>query len=215
MRINSFIASASHLSRRAADQAIHSGHVTVNQQTASLGQDVTPTDEVRLDHKVLTLPETQTTILFHKPAGYIVSRDGQGNKTIYDILPTEYHSLKAVGRLDRDSSGLLVLTSDGKLAQNLTHPSFRKEKRYVVELDHSLNEDHKQQIKKGILIGDYISHLQLSGHGTKWQVTMFEGHNRQIRRTFWALGYTVQQLHRIQFGPYHIGQLQPSHWKEI
>src|SRR4029079_9435972 len=113
MRINKFIALHSALSRRAADTAIEQGRVTVNGQTPSTGQDVTESDTVRLDGQSLKLNTAITTIMLNKPAGYVVSRQGQGSKTVYDLLPPELHKLKAVGRLDKNSSGLLLLTNDG------------------------------------------------------------------------------------------------------
>jgi 23S rRNA pseudouridine2605 synthase len=213
MRINKFIASASGLSRRKADSAILSGRVTVNGKQPSQGQDITSIDNVTLDGRTVTPPATVTTIIFNKPAGYVVSRDGQGSKTIYDILPTAYILLKPVGRLDKDSSGLLLLTNDGDLANNLTHPSKQKTKAYEVTLYKPLQPLHHQMISDhGIKLDDGISKLQLTrqkdGDDVSWIVTMHEGRNRQIRRTFAALNYEVKTLHRTQFGDYSLGDLK-------
>src|SRR5690606_37238412 len=101
--------------------------VTVNEHRAYIGQTVQLNDVVTLDGQVLNLPESHTTIMLNKPPGYVCSREGQGSKTIYKLLPEKYHSLKPVGRLDKNSSGLLLLTDDGELANRLTHPSFKKE----------------------------------------------------------------------------------------
>lgn len=125
MRINKFIALASGISRRAADQAIEEGRVQINGTSATAGYDTQPDDVVCLDHQPLQLKQLRTIVL-NKPAGYVTSREGQGSKTIYDLLPPSLHHLKAVGRLDKDSSGLLLLTNDGTLAQQLTHPSYQK-----------------------------------------------------------------------------------------
>src|SRR4051812_22727125 len=109
MRINKYIAQATGLSRRAADTAIAVGRVLVNQQLPSVGYDVRPDDSVTLDGIAITPAVNTITIILNKPTGYVVSREGQGSKTIYDLLPPEYHTLKPVGRLDKDSSGLLLL----------------------------------------------------------------------------------------------------------
>lgn len=205
MRINKFIAAATGLSRRAADQAIAEGRVLVNGAAAQAGQAVADTDQVFLDGKKLTLLASQT-ILLYKPVGYVVSRDGQGSKTIYDLLPPEMHHLKPVGRLDKDSSGLLLLTSDGQLAQQLTHPKYQKTKVYEIVLDKSLRPADEQQITQGVELEDGSSRLELTRltDDRTWRVRMHEGRNRQIRRTFAALGYEVTRLHRISFGGYHL-----------
>lgn len=212
MRLNRYIASSTSLSRRAADTAIVAGRVTVNGRTAEPGMDVSVTDSVALDGRAITPTVQTTTIMLNKPRGYVVSRNGQGSKTIYDLLPEEYRQLNPVGRLDKDSSGLLLLTNDGRLAQELTHPSKRKLKVYEVSLDKPLQPLHRQMIADhGLQLEDGLSKLQLErqieGDDTSWIVTMHEGRNRQIRRTFQSLGYTVQTLHRTRFGDYTLAGL--------
>ncbi len=206
MRLNKFIALATGHSRRSADALIRAGKIYVNDVVASVGQTITEHDVVTLNGKPLTR-SVKTTIIFHKPTGYVCSRNGQGSKTIYDILPKDYAHLKPVGRLDKDSSGLLILTNDGNLAHKLAHPSFQKTKVYEVSLDKPLAANDKQQIEQGIMLDDGISKLKLSGQGSNWQVVMSEGRNRQIRRTFANLGYNVTHLHRTQFGQFALGTL--------
>lgn len=208
MRINKFVAQATGLSRRGADSAIQAGKVSLNQKPARLGNTVTEGDVVTYDGQKL-LPSTKViTIMLHKPVGYVCSRNGQGSQTIYDLLPPEYHRLKPVGRLDKDSSGLLLLTSDGDLANQLTHPRFAKTKVYETSLNKPLEPLHQQMINDhGIQLEDgpsQLSLMKLNNTGMHWQVTMGEGRNRQIRRTFAALGYSVTKLHRIQFGHYRL-----------
>lgn len=210
MRINKFIASATGLSRRTADVAIANGRVRVNGQQPNTGDQITPEDVVTLDGKPLQAKTTLQTILLNKPVGYIVSRDGQGGQTIYDLLPAKLHHLKPVGRLDKDSSGLLVLTNDGELANRLTHPSYQKEKVYQITLDKPLATADQKAIEQGVQLEDGVSKLQLEGTGKDWKITMSEGRNRQIRRTFSAIGYRVEALHRVQFGIYSLGQLTPG-----
>ncbi len=209
------------MGRRAADQAIAAGRVQVNGNTAIVGQEVNPPDQVRLDEQPITTEgQTSTTILLNKPVGYVVSRNGQGSRTIYELLPKEYQQLKPVGRLDKNSSGLLLLTNDGQLTYELTHPSRQKEKVYEVTLDKPLTPLHHQMVTDyGVLLDDGPSKFQLKrshdSDGSQWQITMYEGRNRQIRRTFSALGYTVSTLHRIQFGSYLLGDVASGDFTSV
>ncbi len=212
MRLNKYIAQSTNLSRRAADDAIYRNRVLVNGRPPSPGQQITETDVVTLDDVAITPAVNTTTIIFNKPVGYVCSREGQGNRTVYDLLPIELHGLKPVGRLDKDSSGLLVMTTDGDLAQRLTHPSYQKTKVYEVRLQKPLQPLHRQMISDhGIQLEDGRSQLELEriddGDDSTWRVRMHEGRNRQIRRTFDALGYDVIGLHRIEFGDYRLDDL--------
>ncbi len=220
MRINKYIALATNLSRRGADAAIADYRVGINGKTAQMGSEVTDTDVVTLDGRVITPPVNRVTIMLNKPPGYIVSKDGQGGETIYDLLPFDYERLNPVGRLDKDSSGLLLLTNDGDLAQELTHPSHQKRKVYEVTLDKPLQPLHRQMISDhGLKLEDGLSKLQLErlhdGNDLEWKITMSEGRNRQIRRTFGSLDYDVRALHRTSFGKYMLGSLESGTYKEI
>lgn len=229
MRINKFVAQASRLSRRKADEAIAAGRVQVNGHPAAPGQEVGDNDTVTLDGRAITPDVKPLTIMLNKPAGYVVSRNGQGSKTIYDLLPPQYQHLQPIGRLDKDSSGLLLLTNDGQLANELTHPSHQKIKVYQVTLDKPLAPADKTQIEQGIKLEDGLSKLEIrvkSQESRKaaatldsylvtrasytYEVRMHEGRNRQIRRTFQRLGYQVITLHRTQFGAYQLGTLRAS-----
>jgi 23S rRNA pseudouridine2605 synthase len=207
MRINKFVAQATGLSRRGADQAITEGRVSINEHIASLGDTVSDTDSVALDGRTITPAVNTVTIMLNKPVGYVSSREGQGSKTIYDLLPAEYHALKPVGRLDKDSSGLLLLTNDGDLANQLTHPRYAKEKVYEIELNRPLSQENLTRLNRGVELEDGTSHLRVATKGNGYEVRMSEGRNRQIRRTFDALGYTVTKLHRIRFGQHELGEL--------
>ncbi len=214
MRLNQYIARSSGLSRRAADTAIVKGRVTVNGQLPSQGQFVSDTDQVTLDGRVITPLINTITVMLNKPVGYVCSRAGQGNKTVYDLLPEELHYLNPVGRLDKNSSGLLLLTNDGDLANMLTHPRYQKVKMYEVELDSPLAPLHQQIISdKGIDLDDGPSRLMLRAIDNtrrSWHVTMREGRNRQIRRTFESLGYKIIRLHRTVFGNYSLNSKNAS-----
>lgn len=221
MRLNKFIAQATGLSRRKADSFIELGKVIVNGKQGKTGQDIQPDkDQITLNNIPLSLNLKTQTIILNKPSGFIVSRDGQGNKTIYDLLPPSLQLLKPIGRLDKNSSGLLLLTNDGQLAQQLTHPSYQKIKIYNVKLNQPLLALHRQMINDiGINLSDGNSQLLLQrlkeSSDKEWQITMREGRNRQIRRTFEALGYRVTYLHRITFGDYHLDNLASGSYKIV
>lgn len=210
MRINKYVALATGISRRKADDVIASGQVKINGTPATTGSAVSEQDIVTIINKRLSLP-IFTTILLNKPTGYVCSRNGQGSKTIYNLLPEKYHNLKPIGRLDKYSSGLLLLTNNGALHQKLCHPSYAKQKRYIVTLNKPLLPQDQNNIIKGVMLEDGISKLQLQKNDKSWIVTMAEGRNRQIRRTFSALGYKVTALNRTNFGPYKLSDIPKNH----
>ena len=219
-RLNKFLAERLGLSRRQADDAIAAGKVLVNEKPAILGARIDKNDKVCYNGIIIPYDVGYIYLGLNKPVGYVCSRKAQGEfPTIYELLPAKYHELKTVGRLDKDSSGLILLTNDGDFAFKMTHPSFTKTKVYEVELDQALEPLHQQEIGDfGIEIGDGVSKLgltRLDDTRKKWRVEMHEGRNRQIRRTFGALGYTVTALHRITFGPYQLSGLKPGEFIEV
>ena len=219
-RLNKFLAERIGLSRREADGAIGAGKVLVDGKPARLGMRIDKNVKVCYNGKIVPFQADFTYLAFNKPVGYVCSRKQQGESpTLYELLPPEYRTLKTVGRLDRDSSGLILLTNDGDFAYQMTHPKFVKHKIYVVELDAPLEPLHQQMIADfGVDLPDGKSRLgltRLDDSRLRWQVEMSEGRNRQIRRTFAALGYTVVSLHRIQFGKYTLGELRPGELRKI
>ena len=207
-RLNKFLALQIGISRRQADELIEKGRISINGKTAQLGERFKAGDEIKLGEKIISKTrEEKKYIIFNKPRGYVCSRKKQGeNETIYAILPKEFSVLKPVGRLDKDSSGILLLTNDGDFAFQMTHPKFRKVKEYLVSLDTPLQPIHQQMIADfGINLQDGKSQLgleRLDDSRKNWKVIMSEGRNRQIRRTFSAIGYEVKELHRTVFGSY-------------
>lgn len=217
VRLNKYLALQLGISRREADDYIGRGEVKVNGTVAELGSQVRSTDTIQVRDDIIT--QTQTShvyVAFNKPVGYVCSRRQQGdNPTIYDLIPKEYHSLKPVGRLDKDSSGLILLTNDGDFAFQMTHPKFYKVKIYEALLDSELTPLHQQMISDhGITLEDGPSKFELErlsdDDRRQWRITMHEGRNRQIRRTFSSLGYTVVKLHRTHFGAYALNSLAPG-----
>lgn len=220
MRINKYLAQATGMSRRSADAAISQGRVQVDNQLATAGMLVAETTIVTLDGQAVSQPAHTQTVMLNKPVGYVCSRAGQGGHTVYDLLPMELHHLKSVGRLDKDSSGLLLLTNDGNLANELTHPRYEKSKEYIVTLNKNLTPEHYEQITiQGVKLEDGVSKFKLAildeYRHDLWRITMREGRNRQIRRTFAALGYSIAILHRTVFGQYHLGDLAQGIYKTL
>jgi len=215
-RLNKHLALQLGVSRREADELIQKGKVHINGEVAILGTQASSHDHITVNGKPVAHGTAYTYLLFHKPVGYVCSRRPQGSiPTIYSLLPKKYHTLKPVGRLDKDSSGLLILTNDGDFAFHMTHPKFHKVKTYEIQLDKELEPLHQQMISDhGLQLEDGISKLQLerlSDVSRKvWRVNMHEGRNRQIRRTFAAVGYEVKRLHRTQFGSYSLNDLAPK-----
>ena len=216
MRINQYLANATSLSRRSADQAVAEGRVAVNGQPAMIGQLVGVGDTVALDGQAV-LPEEFRTIIFNKPAGVVCSRRRQGNSpTIYDVLPPEFQSLNPVGRLDKDTSGLLILTNNGQLHHKLSHPSQGKSKVYEVTLDRRIQSPDLDRLKEGVALEDGPSRPKIiAATGRQLQISLEEGRNRQVRRTFAALGYKVTGLHRREMGSFSLGGLETGQWREI
>ena len=218
-RLNKFVALSLGVSRRKADELIEKGKIIVDGQPARLGQQISEVNRVSYNGNFLKIQDKKI-IALNKPVGYLCSRASQGGvPTIYELLPKSLHHLKPVGRLDKDSSGLILLTNDGDFAHQMTHPSFYKIKRYLVTLDQPLQPLHRQMINDfGVQLPDGPSRLTLErqheGDDHRWIVQMSEGRNRQIRRTFAALGYTVAKLHRTDFGSYSLGSLKKGQWIE-
>ena len=221
LRLNKHLALQLGVSRREADLLIEKGKVTINDTPATLGARFNEGDAIAVNGESLAGSKAMRYLMFHKPIGYVCSRKSQGDiPTIYTILPSEYHELKPVGRLDKDSSGLIFLTNDGDFAFRMTHPKFAKTKIYKVRLDHDLEPLHQQMISDyGVQLEDGTSKLQLTrisdDRRTEWEVTMHEGRNRQIRRTFASLGYEVKKLHRTNFGNYSLGDMKPGEYKLV
>lgn len=218
-RLNKYLATNFGVSRREADILIEQGKVKINGKVAEIGQRVEAGDKVLLDGKEIAKQEL-IYVALNKPVGYVCSRKRQGDTpTIYELLPDELQSLKSVGRLDKDSSGLILLTNDGDFAFQMTHPKFYKHKKYTVTLDRELAPLHQQMISDfGINLPDGLSKMgleRLDDSRKHWDVTLSEGRNRQIRRTFEALGYKVVTLHRYQFDNYSLSGLESGEWTRI
>ena len=267
IRLNKYLAERLGVSRREADELISAGKITIDGRVAKLGDKVfqapqlDKTSKVCYNGKIVPNKAKYLYLALNKPVGYVCSRHAQGTTpTLYELLPAKYRQLKTVGRLDKDSSGLILLTNDGDFAYQMTHPKFRKTKIYEVELNKPLQPLHQQMISDyGVLLDDGVSKFTIIKGATakkltnssleasknvhsrpsatneertervspvttsanervenepflahtpnSYTVVLTEGRNRQIRRTFAALGYTVTKLHRTDFGKYKLNHL--------
>jgi pseudouridine synthase len=215
MRLNQYIASSTELSRRAADTAIKLGRVRINNESVSQGQTVLQGDTVSLDGNIISPRTEHTYLILNKPIGYVSSRARQGeDPTLYSLLPSKYHSLRIAGRLDRDSSGLIVLTDDGSFIQHFTHPSGGKLKYYEITLDQPITAADRIKLPQGVMLNDGLSRVSITKHtANRLTVSLGEGRNRQLRRTFGALGYRVDRLHRISMGDFLLDSLPAGQWR--
>jgi 23S rRNA pseudouridine2605 synthase len=216
MRLNKYIAQFSEHSRRQADQLIIDGRVSVNGKAARLGQSLSDTDKVEVDAQPLN-KTAYIYVLLNKPIGYVCSRHGQGAATIFELLPTKFKQLNSAGRLDKDTSGLILLSNDGDFIQSLTHPSQAQPKIYHLSLERPLQKADWQKLLNGLKLPDGISRFDLVNDlgDNRYEVTLHGGRNRQIRRSLEALGYDVTALKRLKFGPYALNGLKSCEFKEV
>ena len=221
-RLNKYIASSGLCSRRKADELIENGAVKVNGKTVKeLGFQVGEKDKVFVENKLVT-PKRHEYYKFYKPAGYITTSDDEKNrKTIYDVIPKELAKLKPVGRLDKDSTGLLIMTNDGDLINQLTHPSLKVTKVYIVSVEGKVGVNDLETLYKGIEIEKgKIAYaeaqiIEYDKTTTMLQVVLTQGMNRQIRKMFDFLGHPVISLKRIQHATISIDGLKRGQIKPI
>ena len=221
-RLNKYIASSGLCSRRKADELIEAGRVLVNgKKITELGFLVQDKDKVFVDKKLIH-PVKHEYYRFYKPAGYITTADDEkGRKTIYDLLPENLQHLKPVGRLDKDSTGLLILTNDGDLINELTHPSIKVPKIYLVTINGQIHRHELEQlangveIEKGKIAYADISVLDMNSEKTTMQITLYQGLNRQIRKMFEFVGYEVKSLKRIQHATLTLQGLKRGEFKPV
>jgi 23S rRNA pseudouridine2605 synthase len=215
VRLNKYLASCGVGSRRACDELIASGRVEVNgAPCVKLATRVTETDSVRVDGKRV-FPKEEIVVIFHKPRGYVCTRsDELGRETIYSLLPASLSALHHVGRLDTDSEGMLILTNDGDLSQQLMHPSKSVEKEYLVTSNQAFENSHLDQFLAGVFTEEgklRAKHIErISARRIK--VVLDHGAKRQIRVMFEALGYQVTKLLRVRIGNLWLGDLEIGRW---
>jgi 23S rRNA pseudouridine2605 synthase len=218
LRLNRFLAAAGLGSRRHCDELIAAGRVTVNgQPCTNFSVQVEESDHVKVGNRLVKRAES-LTIALHKPAGFVCTRsDPNAADTIYDLLPPKFSRLFHVGRLDTQTEGLLLLTSDGDLAQQLTHPRYKVEKEYEVTLDRRWNPLLAKKLLDGVFLDGKRARLaRVQPFGpTRLRVVLQQGINRQIRRMFYEIGYEVERLVRTHIGSLRLGEMPRGSWRPL
>jgi 23S rRNA pseudouridine2605 synthase len=216
VRLNRFLAATGLGSRRAVEQLIRDRRVTVNGTVAELGTAVSAGDDVRLDGSPVTA-ERHATVLLHKPAGVVTTaRDPQGRRTVLDLVDSPLR-LFPVGRLDRDTTGALLLTNDGMLAHSLMHPSHEVEKTYVAAVEGVPDAAALEQLQTGVDLEDgrtAPAAVRALAAG-RIELRIHEGRNRQVRRMCEAVGHPVVHLHRAAYAGLTVDDLAPGGWREL
>jgi 23S rRNA pseudouridine2605 synthase len=216
-RLNKWIADSGLCSRREADSLIEAGEVTVNgKRVNQLGTQMNPAvDQVKVRGQLVVMPRRPQTILFHKPKGVLTTRkDEQGRKTIYDCLSKDFQKLDPAGRLDRESTGALLLSSDGDLIFRLTHPKYHVLKVYRVKVDSPFTSKMLDKLTEGVFFEE--EEKMAKADALDWEapdtlkMTLSTGYNRQIRRMMEAIGKEVVSLKRLSVGPISLGHLAPG-----
>lgn len=211
-------------SRREIEGWIAAGRITLNGQIAKLGDRAGPSDSILVDGRPVERPPPSVprVLLYHKPVGELVTRkDPGGRRTVFASLPPGRWI--AVGRLDLNSSGLLLLTESGELANQLMHPRYGLEREYLARVKGELNRAELAQLRQGILLDGIPArferiegHRQGAGANRWYRVVLQEGRNREVRRLFEALGHRVSRLWRVRYGPVELPRdLAPGKWREL
>jgi len=222
-RLQKALARAGYGSRRACELLIIAGRVTLNGTVATLGDRATAADdEVRVDGVTINLDPSVRYFALHKPAGVVTTmRDPQGRPDIRAFLPPDGARVFPVGRLDRDSEGLLILTNDGDLADRLTHPRYGVEKEYLAEVEGSPAERDLARVRAGVELEDgraaakSVRLVGRAGERAALQLVMTEGRKREVRRLLAAVGLPVARLVRLRIGPVRLGQLPAGQLREL
>lgn len=223
MRLNKYIAQAGVASRRKADQLTENGAVRVNGVVMKeLGYDVQPEDTVEVNGRVLRPAVKKIYLVLNKPKGYITTvSDEQGRPTVMDLITDVTDRVFPVGRLDYNTTGLLILTNDGELSQRLTHPQHQVTKTYHARVTGVLSNERMNKLRSGVDIGGYVTAkarveiLKQSEKSTIVEIEISEGKNRQVRKMFTAVGCKVQELERVSMGEIRLGRLLQGHYRNL
>lgn len=216
MRLNRFLASAGLGSRRGVEELITSGQVRINGHVVTdLATQVAPGDAVKVGSRLVRSEQSLTAVL-NKPRGYVcTAADERDRRTIFDLLPPTWPRVYHVGRLDKDSEGLLIVTNDGDLSLALTHPRYKMEKEYEVLLDQPFNPKDREKLLRGFhIMGGRAKCERVEQLGVQHlRLTLTQGIKRQIRLMLYELGYEVERLVRTRLGPLKIGEMRPGEWR--
>ncbi len=223
MRLQKYIASCGVTSRRKAEELIQQGRVKVNGEIIDkMGQVVGENDQVELDGVVIKPDEEKVYYMLNKPTGFITSAsDEQGRPTVIDLVSDTDVRVFPVGRLDYNTSGLLLLTNDGQMSYKLMHPQHEIKKTYVAKIQGNISSKDIHHLMRGVDIGGYITAkasakiLKQKNNTSQVEIIIHEGKNRQVRKMFKAIGYQVVELERTAIGELRLGRLKQGHYKKL
>ena len=220
MRLNKFIAQSGVASRREADRLIESGHVLVDgRKVTTLGTVIDPIkSKVNVQGKTIKYNQSKTYLVFYKPRGITSTMSAEIKSSLAPfVADTKVEGLFHVGRLDKESEGLLLLTNDGDWANRVSHPRYQVEKEYEIETKNSLTAGEIDKLLEGVMLDDGLfraDSVNVIGK-TSCRVVIHDGRNRILRRVFEVLGKEIIVLKRVRIGDYKLGRLKPGQWKEV
>lgn len=223
IRIQKLIANAGYCSRRKAEELISAGKVFINSKQAKLGDKANSISEIEIDGKHISQPQKHIYLALYKPRGYIsTTSDPEKRKTVLDLLPKELKKVKPAGRLDEDSEGLIILSTDGAFINKLTHPKHSHEKIYKVTLKGKVADETLKQLTSGTLSlnGKILNKMpyklnERTEDYTRLDIILTEGRKRQIREVFKLLKTYVVHLRRIKVGPIELGTLRKGQFRHL
>jgi 23S rRNA pseudouridine2605 synthase len=223
MRLNKYLSQSGIASRRSADEMTLAGNVKVNGlPMKTLGYDVKDGDVVEVNGQIAKGPVAHVYYAMNKPPGYITSmRDERDRQTVMSLASGIPERVFPVGRLDFDTSGLLILTNDGDLAQRLSHPKHKTPKTYLASVDGILSRERINKLAKGVDIGGFTTSpaevrvLKQMPHYAEVEITIYEGKNRQVRKMFTAVGNKVLTLKRVAIGEIRLGRTKEGHYRKL
>ncbi len=223
MRLNKYIASAGICSRRKADELIAAGNVRINGAVMrEMGYDVQEGDQVSVNGRPIEASEKKVYLALNKPLGCVTSMDDDRDRsTVADLVKDIPQRVFPVGRLDYNTTGLLLMTNDGDLAYRLTHPKHEIGKTYVALVSGVISDVRLNRLRRGVDIGGFVTSpakvrvLKQNPHSTVVEITIHEGKNRQVRKMFNAVGNKVMKLERTAIGDIRLGHQLPGHWRKL
>ncbi|MFY8023286.1 MAG: pseudouridine synthase [Candidatus Nanopelagicaceae bacterium] len=219
VRLQKFMADCGVASRRACEALIDEGRVKVNGKIVKTqGVKINPINtKVEVDNELISATKTKTYLAFNKPAGILSTMsDPEGRPSLQDFFGSWPDRLFHVGRLDKESEGLIILTNDGQWAHESTHPSFGVEKTYLVQTEEPISRSAFQNLMEGVELEDGLAKpISVARRGAMIEVVIHEGRNQIVRRMFDALGYPVERLIRTAIGSIKLGELPPGKWRSL
>ena len=223
MRLNKYIAAAGVCSRRKADELIANGNVRINGAVMKeMGYDVADSDTVQVNGRTISAASKKVYVAVNKPLGYITSMDDDRSRaTVAELVADIPERLVPVGRLDYNTTGLLIMTNDGDLTYTLTHPKHEVWKTYIATVSGVISDNRIARLRKGVDIGGFVTSpakvrviKQMPRHAVV-EISIHEGKNRQVRKMFAAVGNKVQELERVSIGDIRLGRLMSGHYRKL